>query len=118
MANSKGDNVNKLMTKVKVWAKLRTKALLPTTDEGLSQLCQLVLQQAGMPDNDSTRQALCTAIMHADKNKIKFAPIEFVNHMKRMAASQAAYNVINDIRERDKRAKEVQVEQATEGTAG
>lgn len=82
---------------------------LPLTDQGFDSLCKLVLGKAKMPDNDSTRQALGTLILHADKNKYKFRPVVFVRALLRSAASQAAYNCISEIKERqDAKRKEMQ----------
>lgn len=93
---------------------------LPLTDAGFDGLCRLVFWAAKLPDNDSTRQALGTMILHADKNRYRFQAVTFVRSMLRSAASQAAYNAVMDIRDREKAAKEAhaKAEQSPDSQVG
>ena len=84
---------------------------LPQTDKQLDAFIRSILALGGFPDNDSLRQALASQIMNLGhltsfKSRLKFRKRHFIRGIEQAILNQTAYNLIADIRERAKAAKD------------
>lgn len=75
---------------------------LPTTDAQLERLCAAISALTGYPNNDSTKFAVATMILHANSNTFKATKRSFVVQLRRAAANQAASNMMHDLKNQQK----------------
>lgn len=73
-----------------------------------------ILELAGYPGNDSVRSAVASMVLHLDAGRTRASKQSFVAQIKRSIANQAAYNIMNDIKEKEKAARERQLKEASE----
>lgn len=80
---------------------------LPRTDAGFEAMAIEVCNAANMPVNNSTRFALATMVSGLEpKDSPYFRPIRLVRVMKRAAANQAVFNLMQEIKAFDKAERE------------
>jgi hypothetical protein len=79
---------------------------LPQTDAQLDAFIRTTLALGAFPDNDSLRQAIATQIMHLGPLTTFKSKRYFVRMVQSAISKQTAYNLIADIRERAKLAKD------------
>lgn len=107
--------------KQKVKRALRTVASyiptdLPQTDAAFQAWMSDVLNLAKLPENDSFANALATQVLHLGPTVSSKPKAYFVSGLKAAVSKQAAYSVVEDIRRREKAAREAQSINATEKT--
>lgn len=71
---------------------------LPTTVEGMAKWCDEVVALAGFPVNNSFRHATLTMILHLSPNTDRKAKRYFVKALRKSAANQISYNLIQGIK--------------------
>jgi hypothetical protein len=90
---------------------------LPVTPEELQAWMAKIISEYGLPDNDDSRDALCTQIMHLNQN-VSEAPLSFfASVVKKSMANKAAYDqlaVYRDKRLQAQKAKEAEKAQPLE----
>lgn len=85
---------------------------LPTTDAGLGDWIRAVITLAGQdPSNDSLQHAVASMIMHLPADATRASKARFARQVKRALTQQCAFNVQQDIRNREKAARESMPEQ-------
>lgn len=95
----------RLIKKAINYLKARSSVALPQTDAAVEQLAKEVCELGGFPYNDSFLHSVATMIMHADQHATKVQRGSFVIAIKRAIANQAAFNVIEDTKARQKAAR-------------
>ena len=82
---------------------------LPVTDEGLESFMQRIISFYNLPDDNDTRDSICTLIMHMPQS-VHEAPLKFFgNSVHKTLANRAAYDKLEQYRaERKKKAQEQQ----------
>lgn len=89
---------------------------LPQNEAAFQVWMSEVLELASLPENDSFANALATQVLHLGPTVSAKPKAYFVSGLKGAVARQCAYNVIEDIRQREKAAREAQSTNATEKT--
>lgn len=79
---------------------------LPQTGIAMETWMTEVLQLAKLPDNDSFRQAASTAIMQLTETTNTKSKHYFVRVLRKRVSNQLAYQIIDDIRNKEKIARE------------
>lgn len=88
---------------------------LPSTPQAFERWSEAILVRAGLPVNDSTRQALAAMIQNiVGAEELKVAPRRFIIALKRAVLNQNAFTILQDIRERAKEAREAELKKAAE----
>jgi hypothetical protein len=77
---------------------------LPRSREAWEMLYQKLVIWYGLPNTDGTRHAVSTMVMQLPTHQEK-APLKiFVKAIKKQMANEAAYDVITELREKQKQA--------------
>jgi hypothetical protein len=77
---------------------------VPTSGEAWELLYQKLVSWYGLPDSDGTRHAISTMVMQLPQHQ-ETAPLKiFVKAIKKQMANEAAYDVITELREKQKQA--------------
>lgn len=105
--------MKKLLARIKKQLKLRLPMALPRTDEQFLVFSATISELADFPDNDSVRQSVAVMMQHLGPLETHKAPNFFVQSLIKAVVNQVAFNAIQDVKERAKRAKD---EQTVEGT--
>ncbi len=79
---------------------------LPQTGAAFEAWLKEVIALAGVPDSDSYRQAISTAVMQLQDLKNNQSKQYFVKVIQKRISAQLAYNVIDSIREKEKAQRE------------
>jgi hypothetical protein len=75
---------------------------LPRSREAWEMLYTKLVSWYGLPDSDGTRHAVSTMVMQLPTHQ-ETAPLKiFVKAIKKQMANEAAYQVINELREKAK----------------
>lgn len=85
---------------------------LPETDPQHEAWARSIVELSGYPDNDSFRSALATMILHLPQGTFKASKQSFIKQIKRSVANQTAFNIMADIKLRDKQRDRQQAEEA------
>ena len=59
-----------------------------------------IIKKSGLPDNDSTRFALATTVLHAPAGESRYSDTHFVKVMQKAAANQIAAQILHDLKEK------------------
>ena len=79
---------------------------LPQSDAGFADFARDVLGLAGLPVNDSFVNALATQVLHLGPTTAIKSKRYFVLGLRAAVAKQCAYNSCEDIRQREKAARQ------------
>jgi len=90
---------------LKVLASLVPTAL-PQTDATYEAWAEDVLDLAGLPSNDSFKQALGTQVLHLGPTTAYKAKFYFILGLKAAVSKQTAYNSVDAVRQKEKAARE------------
>ena len=77
---------------------------LPRSREAWELLYRKLVDWYGLPDTDGTRHAVSTMVMQLPAHQEKAALKIFVKAIKKQMANEAAYDVIIELREKQKQA--------------
>jgi len=83
-------------------------AYLPTTREEFDIFTKEILDTYSFPDKDEYRHAIATMIMHLDPQTITKDLDYFANSIKKAQANQVAYEIIQEINNKQKEASQLQ----------
>lgn len=89
---------------------------LPTSNSKLEEFTDTVLSLYGIPFHPSYKNAIATMIMHLSPTTDRKSKYYFVKSVRKAQANQVAYEMIDAIREEEKKAREA-VTQALVNTA-
>ncbi len=81
---------------------------LPQSNYELDVFIARILELGGYPANNSFRHAIATQVLHLNSDVQKVAPRVFLNAIRRSVANQVSYDLVQAIKEDDKREKTVQ----------
>lgn len=85
---------------------------LPTTDEAVAGLIRRSIEACGLdPANDSLRQAIATTLLSLPQGSVKISVNQLRDVVNQARCKQAAYSVIEEIRTKDKVAKDEAADQ-------
>jgi hypothetical protein len=76
---------------------------LPQTDAAIESWIVDICDLADFPLNDSTRHAVATVVMHTPMPKMFVAKQKVITELKRSKANQAAWNVIQAVKDKAKK---------------
>lgn len=94
--------------------RVRLPQRLPRTPEAFMSWSEAILTQAGLPVNDSTRQALAAMLQNiVGAEELAVPPRRFIIALKRAVLNQLAFQMLQEIRERAKEAREKAESEAT-----
>lgn len=79
---------------------------LPMDDKAFEAWSADIIALTGFPDNDSVRFALATMVLHLDARYAKVSKRNFIVQLHRASANQAAGNVMQSLKEKQKAANE------------
>jgi hypothetical protein len=90
---------------------------LPQGRQEFDAFANNIISKAGLPDNDSTRFAVATSILHTPEPKSEVTEEYFVQILKRGAARQVAVAVMQELKEKQKKQAEEEALKAQQLTA-
>lgn len=108
--------VKQTLLRVLEQVKARLPESLPQTETAVKTFAGSVCRIGGFPENDSFLHAVATQIMHQDSQATSVRKITFVNALRRSIANQSAYNIISEVKERQKNEQATQAAENTVGT--
>lgn len=76
---------------------------LPQNGLELESWLQSILEIAGLPNNDSFQQAVCTHLMHLGTTTAYKPKLFFILAIRKAVANQVAYERIDQIRQQSKK---------------
>jgi hypothetical protein len=91
---------------------------LPIGMEQFEEMAKQVIEKSGLPDNDSVRFALATAVIHFPQEKPELSIEYFARVLRRGAANQVAAQVFQDLKLKQQAAIEAAKAAATPSTEG
>lgn len=84
----------------------RFKSNLPRNEVEHAAWAGDILELAGLPDNDSFRHALASMVLHLNAGVIRVPKYHFIKELVRSIANQAAYNIMMDLKNKEKAERE------------
>ena len=95
-----------LLSKISTLIQLIIPRRLPKTDAEMTSFVQLICDLGGFPLNDSMIQSVAVMLQHLAPLKTFATPLFFVLSLHKAMINQAAFNAIQDVRQRAKEASE------------
>jgi hypothetical protein len=90
---------------IAMWLRSYAKVRIPYIPSEQYAWTSSIIALSGMPDNDSMRQAVATIILHHNNDSDCVSMRSVVAKLRKQAANQTAFQIIEQIREANKAAK-------------
>lgn len=82
---------------------------LPIGRKEFDEFAKILIERAGLPDNDSMRWTVAVMIMHLDPSVSEVETKTFISKLKKAAANEVANAVIQELKAKQKAENEAKI---------
>jgi len=77
-------------------------SVLPQTPEDLEEYMEALISEFQLPNNDFTREMICTIILHLPQERGSIEPVVIADRVRKSIANSVAYNKTAEFNEKRK----------------
>jgi len=85
---------------------------LPQSESAVLSFIDEVCELGALPNNNSFKQAIATALMHVGQDSTHVTKRSLLNSLRRQILNQASYNILQIIKDEEKAAKDATIKEA------